>query len=400
MKYYFYLAVITIFSHLSCAQTKDNQVPEDEITKILFIGNSYLYYNSAPEIFNAMSSEKFPNRKIVTKLISGGGLTLANHLENEETLKVIQSEKWDYVVLQEQSGLGSGVFIDNEKYLGSREPFYSSSRALDYEIKKVGAKTVFLMTWSGKSQPEIQNHLTYAYSTIAKELDAFLIPVGLVWDNARQNNEFDLYSDDGYHPSIYGSYLVASSIFSTIHKTNPSGISGDLTGYSVDETGDKSWVKAKLSSLSKSESEFIHSAVWDNYISLEKQNGFPKIVEPKKEYVLPELPKGDTISKDDLYGSWTGSSRFDFVSDGLRLNFSKIKDERIVEVNILREGKNIKTKIVSENISNNSISINFQDEDGRIRELNMVKKGVNLIGLIIGTKGNYIKYDNIKFSRH
>ncbi|PCI31476.1 MAG: hypothetical protein COB60_11630 [Flavobacteriaceae bacterium] len=400
MKIYLYLATILSFSIISCAQSQKNQIPENEITKILFIGNSYLYYNSATEIFNAMAIEKFPNQKIVTKLISGGGMTLDNHFQNKETLKLLQSEKWDYVVLQEQSELGSGVFIDNTKYYGSMEPFYESARKFHNEIEKVGAKTVFIMTWSDKDNPQKQDYLTFAYTSIAKELNAILIPVGSVWNKERQNNNYDLYSNDDHHPSIFGSYLIASTIFSTLFDSNPSGISGKLTGYSVDEYGNKSFLKSRLSSLSKEDSEAIHTTSWAVVTDLKITNGYPNISsKPKKEYHLPTLPIGSTLNKKELIGIWTGLARFDFVSDGLRIIFTELKNELHITIDIVRDNTNTNTTIVSKTINENRILINFKDENDRVRELKLIKNDDYLRGIIISTQGNYTKYDNIKFSK-
>jgi hypothetical protein len=41
-------------------------------------------------------------------LISGGGMTLEDHWQNEGTIQTIRTIDWDFVVLQEQSKLGMG----------------------------------------------------------------------------------------------------------------------------------------------------------------------------------------------------------------------------------------------------------------------------------------------------
>lgn len=71
-----------------------------------------------------------------------------------------------------------GVMIDHKTYFGQTERFFEYARKFDTEIKNTGAKTVFLMTWSERNKPKEQTILTYAYTTIAKELDAIVAPVG------------------------------------------------------------------------------------------------------------------------------------------------------------------------------------------------------------------------------
>lgn len=151
----------------------------------MFIGNSYTYYNSSPELLKALIHEKFPDHLVETQLISGGGMTLADHWQNEGTIQTIRTGDWDYVVLQEQSKLGMGVMVDNDIYFGQTERFFEHARKFDIEITKADAKTVFLMTWSVRDKPKEQAILTHAYTAIAKELKAVLAPVGLVWDELR-----------------------------------------------------------------------------------------------------------------------------------------------------------------------------------------------------------------------
>jgi len=400
MKTYLIILTIACIGFSASAQIEQNNANSNNTTKILFIGNSYLYYNSATEIFNAMVKEKFPNQKIITRLISGGGVTLAGHFQNKETLKALHSQKWDYVVLQEQSELGSGVFINNIKYYGSMQPFFESARKFHKEIQKTGAKTALLMTWSGEEAPKKQGHITYAYASIAKELNALLIPVGLVWNKERQQHRYTLYSNDGFHPSIYGSYLVASTIFSTLFKETSLGIAGKLNGHTVDQYGNKSRKKSSLSSLSKENSAALHSSVWSTVSALQKTNGLPSMLtKPNKEFQIPQLPIGSTINENELIGDWRGLSKFDFVSDGLTLEFSTLENKLHIEIQIQRDSKNFNTIVVGKNMGEKSFVVNFKDENDRVRELKFVKQGDHLKGILISTQGNYIKYDTISFSK-
>ena len=210
IKNFFYLTII-LFVVFSCSKST-----ESDSLKILFIGNSYTYYNSSPELVKGLINEKFPNKIVEIKLISQGGMTLKRHWQEGRAVEAIKSNDWDYVILQEQSKLGMALVIDNDIYFGQTDYFYEYARKFDAEIKNIGAQTAFFMTWSVKQHTEEQKILTHAYSTIAKELNAKLIPVGLVWDKIRSQTDFDLYDLDGTHPSAYGSYLVAISMFSTL----------------------------------------------------------------------------------------------------------------------------------------------------------------------------------------
>ena len=256
------LKKILTFIFLVSVTLSWSQSMVSDTTKILFIGNSYTYYNSLPELVKGMAQEKFPNQVIETQLVSQGGMTLKRHWEEEKSIQAIRSGHWDFVVLQEQSKLGMGVVINDDFYFGQTDLFYEYARKFDEEIKNAGAKTVFFMTWSRSDNPEEQEILTYAYSSIAKELDAILAPVGLAWDQLRTNTTFNLYVADGSHPSPMGSYLAASTIFSTLFEVSPLGLSGKVYGKILSSSGAPSIETKSLTAISMADAQAIQTASW------------------------------------------------------------------------------------------------------------------------------------------
>ena len=55
---------------------------------------------------------------------------------------------------------------------------------------------------------------------------ATVSPVGAAWKYVRDNHpSIDLYTSDGSHPSIFGSYLAACVHYATIYRTSPIGTS-------------------------------------------------------------------------------------------------------------------------------------------------------------------------------
>lgn len=60
---------------LAVATLSFSQTHTSDTTRVLFIGNSYTYFNSAPELLKGLAKEKFPNQVVETELISQGGMT-------------------------------------------------------------------------------------------------------------------------------------------------------------------------------------------------------------------------------------------------------------------------------------------------------------------------------------
>lgn len=256
----------------------------------MFVGNSYTYYNSLPSMVEAMAEAVFPGHRVETKFVGGGGATLKNHWEAGKALQAIETGRWDYVVLQEQSMLGAAIVDGGERYFGSPEPFFHYARLFDQAIKERGAETVFYMTWSRQGHRSQQKYLTYAYMTIARELGSTVAPVGLVWDQVRENGQIDLYQDDGSHPSVHGSFLAATTLVAIIFDAMPPAIPGYLEGYEILRGGRLAAQKSLLCRLSDAEAAFIRDATAAVFERLKRNNGYLDVEAALSERDPPPLP--------------------------------------------------------------------------------------------------------------
>lgn len=300
----FLTLLMLLVTTLSFSQTNSS-----DTTKILFIGNSYTYFNSSPELLKSLAQEKFPNKVVETQLISDGGLTLERHWEGNRAIPAIRSGNWDFVVLQEQSKLGMGVLIDRDMYFGNTDLFFEYARKFDAEIKKAGAKTVFFMTWSVRERPQEQEILTFAYTEMAKELDAILAPIGLVWDKLRTNDNLDLYFRDGSHPSPQGSYLVATTLFATLFEETPLGLSGKISGKKLSSRGEHSLKSQPLIEILTTNAQIIQANSWE-VVKTIKKAGYPMLERPPLNYTIPVLLKADKIKLKKIEGRWYGTSSY------------------------------------------------------------------------------------------
>lgn len=233
-----------------------NALPEQKSLRILFIGNSYTYVNSLPQMFKAFTENELPDYSITVKFIGGGGATLERHWEVGEAAREIRSGNWNYVILQGQSMLGSNDLTDPD----SPNQFYKYARKLHAEIKKSGAETIFLMTWARKNLPEQQKYLTNAYQKIVAELGSKLAPAGSVWENCRKISDIALYRKDRSHPAIAGTYLTALTLFGTIFNFVPEKLPNVLYGKEILRGGKLSDDKICLAELDKDTTDKLRQA--------------------------------------------------------------------------------------------------------------------------------------------
>jgi len=183
--------------------------------RILMLGNSFTYFHDMPKMLAAILGEE-----VVAH--TRGGAFLHEHLDpNEElgakTLKALKEEKWDYVVMQEQSK--APIF--------AKKDFLDSVQKLCCLIRENGAKPVLYATWAyregseklastGLSVPEMDKGLYDSYHATAVENDALIADVGKAHTALRKYA--DLLEPDDFHPSEAGSILAAETIARVIEK--------------------------------------------------------------------------------------------------------------------------------------------------------------------------------------
>jgi hypothetical protein len=197
-----------------------------QCTHILFIGNSYTAVNDLPTVFAELASSG--GHGVETGIDAPGGFTLANHAGSADTLNALNSSKWDYVVLQEQSEIPASIQARSTQ-------MYPAARVLVSKIRNTGAVPILFVTWGHRDGwPEIglkdygsmQYQINNGYLGISQELNLPEAPVGFAWMAAtKQSPQPDLWQADGSHPTEQGTYLAACVFYSVIFKQSPEGLS-------------------------------------------------------------------------------------------------------------------------------------------------------------------------------
>ena len=186
--------------------------------KVLFLGNSYTYVNNLPQLISDLALAN--GDSLVFDSNCPGGFTFNNHFTNSTSISKINSQKWNYVVLQAQS----------------QEPSFPPSQVdvqtlpyavkLDSVIKQNDSCTIttFYETWGRKngdasncaSYPPLctytgmQNRLKQSYKLFADTCQGLMAPAGEAWRSSiSYSPSLELYQADESHPSLEGSYLTA-----------------------------------------------------------------------------------------------------------------------------------------------------------------------------------------------
>ena len=192
--------------------------------KILFIGNSYTYFNEMPEQLGALMREN--GFDVTVHSVTKGGRKLREYADIADTYRdaidaYAKEGGYDVLILQEQSFY---ALIDRAEFIrGVRE------------LKgKVGAKrTVLYATWGrGDGCPLLDEHgwtresmtegLAAAYAEAAELISGEVSAVGRAFYRMLElYPETTLYTDDLSHPSKTGTALGVLTHYKTITGSLP-----------------------------------------------------------------------------------------------------------------------------------------------------------------------------------
>lgn len=233
-----FLIVLVVFSIANARAEK---------IRILFVGNSYTYADDIPWITQQLAASAKDSKTLEVEMIAPLGATLESHWKAGNVVSRLHETNWNYVVLQEQSNIP----IEQP----SQMKIYA--KLFNDEIKGHGAKTILFLTWPRQQQPENLAALTNTIFGVAKELNAIIAPVGIVWSEVlKQKPSLPIYHQDGSHPNAIGSYIAGCVFYSIVSGKSPLGLSRTLY------TAQKDGGHRKVGELNEADAELIQSTAW------------------------------------------------------------------------------------------------------------------------------------------
>ena len=241
------------FGHLSDdAESKEGPGQGQGPADILLMGNSYVASNSLHNLVDGVMSAASQPANV--SALTSGGMRLSQHASNVASAghqwnTTLNNGAWDWVVLQDQSQVPGFPRSQNE-WIASKD----GAVELAEVIEDNGGETVLMMTWGRRNgdsnnawrfpdfstmQDELESgYLDYRDNISANGGNAWVAPVGLAFEHIHDkivaeggtptnsgNTFYDLYTGDGSHPSLSGSYLAAVVLYATITGNDPVGLS-------------------------------------------------------------------------------------------------------------------------------------------------------------------------------
>ena len=213
--------------------------------RVLFVGNSYLYYNDSVHNHVRRLGEAAGTLEAGAyqfKSATVGGARLWHH-PLDHWLGVGNlgvDEPFEWVVLQG----GSTETLSPEALARFRE----TAREYVAKIRAIGATPALYLTHAyvpphRRADPAMTETVARATIELGNDLDTIVIPVGLAFAKAyAERPDLPLHEAfDGSHPNLFGTYLAACVVYRTLYARPVADIDYDYFGEIDAETA--AWLR-------------------------------------------------------------------------------------------------------------------------------------------------------------
>jgi len=176
--------------------------------RLLFIGNSLTAVNDLPEAVARLAVADGQPRPLV-QTVAMGGFSLEDHWNEGDARRAIGTGRWDYVVLQQ----GPSALPESRRLL-----IAYAQRFADL-VQKAGARPALYMVWPSRDRRQDYHGVSQSYRAAAKAVSGVILPAGEAWRLVlNRYPALALYSSDGLHPTVAGTYLAALVVYEGIYE--------------------------------------------------------------------------------------------------------------------------------------------------------------------------------------
>lgn len=185
---------------------------------VLFIGNSLTYVNDLPSMVRVLA-DSAGAEKMYVEQVTKPDYALEDHWADGDARRAISRGGWRVVVLQQ----GPSSLPENRANLRQLAATFAQV------IRQAGGSPALYQVWPATVNFSTFDAALESYRLAAEDVQGTLLPGGAAWKAAwRRDPALPLYSSDGLHPSVQGSYLVAVTMFGALYHRSAIGLPAGL----------------------------------------------------------------------------------------------------------------------------------------------------------------------------
>lgn len=218
--------VVTLLFGTMTGQAFAQEKPPVQPIRVLFVGNSQIFYNDLPRMLERLAeSAPADRRRVQAERALAGGASLESHWNKGDgkgtpRAKIAEGGS-DFVVIQ-------------EIYNGKPDSFTKHARLFHDLIRQHGGKTILFSTASISTQyPKGFQVLHDMHIQVGQELKVPVAAAGQAWrtywgQEPTVEVRLALYAPDKAHPGQKGSYLYACVLYAAITGQSPVGLTNQV----------------------------------------------------------------------------------------------------------------------------------------------------------------------------
>jgi hypothetical protein len=217
------------------AQTKPKRVDVPPPESILWVGNSFFYYNNSMHgHFGQLVASAGAGSRVrgTSVTISGSGL---DWHDMDSLLRPNGLGRYSFVGDNEIRFNPAGRQFDAAIMMDCSQcpihpqlqgAFHETVRKYADTLRRAGVRPVLFMSWAYKDKPAMTAQLAEQYTKAGNANDALVVPAGIAFARAiSKRPDIELYQTDKRHPSVAGTYLAACAVYATLYRKSPVGLS-------------------------------------------------------------------------------------------------------------------------------------------------------------------------------
>lgn len=179
-------------------------------TRVLFIGNSYLFFNDIPGMLQSLA-DSAKGETFAIAVVAAPDFALIDHWQNGSARVALRGGEWKWVVLQ-QGPSSTTLNRDTLRFVTS---------LFAPEITKSHGTPALFSAWPTSDRAQDFDRAIESYTLAARDVNGLLLPVAAAWvAAARRNPSIQLYAD-GLHPSTEGAYLSSLVLYAKFLNKDP-----------------------------------------------------------------------------------------------------------------------------------------------------------------------------------
>lgn len=191
-------------------------------TRVLFIGNSLTYSNNLPEMYVALAGLAGKSG-VHAASVAYPDFALEDHWQEGTARRALTTNKWEFVVMQQ----GSSALPASQVHLRDGANTFAPL------IRAAGATPVMYMVWPTTSRLGDFPAVLQSYRGAAAAIGGVFAPAGDGW--TAFGNLQVLYSPDGLHPSVPGTYIAALVLLERTLGVRPTSLPATIPGGNLPE---------------------------------------------------------------------------------------------------------------------------------------------------------------------